>query len=513
MNSMRLYIFLIGFLFFYTLAYAQEMCVKSFSYSPTDAAASVHQVLDGNNEPCALIRVLINEPDFEFETPLGIVKQTERTGEILLYVPAGSKKITIRHPRYGVLRDYAFPPPDAMLKGKHVYELVLETNREPGVEDMPDWYALAQEAKVDGDAKRALQYTLSAAHQGSLKAMEDLMEAYYDGDGSPQSLGLAGFYGYDFEEFADLKKLTGEQLREIPKNMARFVYWQQQAIEKGSRRAASRENVDAWLISMIEPKTWQFKDMPGGLDLLQMFDYLEKRRQKGDAPASFAIGLLRYQLLDDDSWDAYFLEAAEAGHPAAQCFLGTEPGLDEALQLDWLKRAAEAGHPHACERLAFHYECEKNDTLAIQWYIRAARGANFFGHYYLGQIYFRLGDYPRAAQWYADAINYRDLPYFMAWRDEFRDGPDIVELLLSLGKKLESYPPAYDFVSYVKEHMEEKTGRRAKDGVNVLSQDLACYSPGYWYGEALRACRLRARIWCIDETERIRKIATTYLNQ
>ena len=43
-----------------------------------------------------------------FSTPLGIVKRIDKVGEIWLYVPRGTRKITIKHPQLGVLRDYAF---------------------------------------------------------------------------------------------------------------------------------------------------------------------------------------------------------------------------------------------------------------------------------------------------------------------------------------------------------------------------------------------------------------------
>ena len=48
-------------------------------------------------------------------------------GEIWIYVPRGSKKITLKHPRWGVLLDYAFPK---KLDSHMSYELRIECPEE-----------------------------------------------------------------------------------------------------------------------------------------------------------------------------------------------------------------------------------------------------------------------------------------------------------------------------------------------------------------------------------------------
>lgn len=40
---------------------------------------------------------------------LGIIKIEKKTGEYWVYLPHGSKKITIKHDKLGLLRDYVFP--------------------------------------------------------------------------------------------------------------------------------------------------------------------------------------------------------------------------------------------------------------------------------------------------------------------------------------------------------------------------------------------------------------------
>lgn len=89
-------------------ANAQKYTVDSFRMLVNDVTAFINPVSDLNDDGCALIKVQAS-PEFAFSTPLGIVKREDKTGEIWLYIPKGSKKITLKHPEWGVLRDYKFP--------------------------------------------------------------------------------------------------------------------------------------------------------------------------------------------------------------------------------------------------------------------------------------------------------------------------------------------------------------------------------------------------------------------
>lgn len=104
-------------------AVAQQFTVKKFTTLPNDISAFVNPVHDLNGEACAVIKIAAPE-EFAFSTPLGIVKRKDEVGEIWLYLPKGSKKMTIKHPLWGVLRDYKFPNP---LESRLTYEMVIET--------------------------------------------------------------------------------------------------------------------------------------------------------------------------------------------------------------------------------------------------------------------------------------------------------------------------------------------------------------------------------------------------
>lgn len=100
-------------------ARAQQFTVESFRSLDNDVTAFISPVFDLAKEPCALLRVVAST-DFAFSSPLGIVKRVDDTGEILLYLPKDSKSLTIKHPQWGVMRDYRFAQ---KLLSQHTYEL------------------------------------------------------------------------------------------------------------------------------------------------------------------------------------------------------------------------------------------------------------------------------------------------------------------------------------------------------------------------------------------------------
>lgn len=100
---------------------AQEFIVRSFRMLPNDITAYIEPVRDLNDEACALLKV-VGDKDFVFSSPLGIVKRKNDVGEIWIHLPKGSVMITIKHPQWGVLRDYRFPHP---LESRMTYELTL----------------------------------------------------------------------------------------------------------------------------------------------------------------------------------------------------------------------------------------------------------------------------------------------------------------------------------------------------------------------------------------------------
>lgn len=105
-----------------TPAWGQRFSVASFRVLPNDVSAFITPVRDLNDEDCGLLKVIASA-DFAFSAPLGIVKREDKVGEIWLYVPHGSKKITLKHPAWGVMRDYVFP---CRIESHKTYEMRIE---------------------------------------------------------------------------------------------------------------------------------------------------------------------------------------------------------------------------------------------------------------------------------------------------------------------------------------------------------------------------------------------------
>ena len=108
-------------------AMAQSISVKSFKALPMDLTASSLEGkrIDQNGDVAALIKVVTNATGFVFEGgTLGIVDTKQETGEVWVWVPRASRKITIKHPKLGVLRSYVYP---IEIEAERTYEMVLTT--------------------------------------------------------------------------------------------------------------------------------------------------------------------------------------------------------------------------------------------------------------------------------------------------------------------------------------------------------------------------------------------------
>ena len=106
---------------------AQNIEVKSFRPLTGDmtTTSAEGKRIDQNGEVAALIKVMTTETGFVFEGgTLGIVDTQQRVGEIWVWVPRASRKITILHQQLGGLRDYRYP---VEIEADRTYEMVLTT--------------------------------------------------------------------------------------------------------------------------------------------------------------------------------------------------------------------------------------------------------------------------------------------------------------------------------------------------------------------------------------------------
>lgn len=107
----------------------QNISVSSFKLIENDLTANTAGTMerDQNGETAALIKVVTSETGFSFDGGMvGIVKTRQEVGEIWVYVPHGIKKMSIRHPQLGGLRDYYFP---ISVEKARTYEMVITTGK------------------------------------------------------------------------------------------------------------------------------------------------------------------------------------------------------------------------------------------------------------------------------------------------------------------------------------------------------------------------------------------------
>lgn len=116
------------FVFATISAFAQKISVESFKPLPMDMTASSLEGkrIDQNGEKAALIKVVTSQTGFTFEGgTLGIVDTKQENGEIWVWVPRSARKITIKHQKLGVLREYMYP---VEIEAERTYEMVLTTD-------------------------------------------------------------------------------------------------------------------------------------------------------------------------------------------------------------------------------------------------------------------------------------------------------------------------------------------------------------------------------------------------
>ena len=97
--------------------------VSKFEKSVTSLIGSVNPVEDNTGEACAVLRVWMSDNDFEIEPNLGVLKRETKTGEQLLWIPVGTKRLTIRHNGVMPLAGYVIP---LRLEPKVTYDAEVE---------------------------------------------------------------------------------------------------------------------------------------------------------------------------------------------------------------------------------------------------------------------------------------------------------------------------------------------------------------------------------------------------
>lgn len=102
---------------------SHDILITNFRRSPQGLIASMMPEYDNLGQACAVIRYAVDNEDFIIEPNLGVVKtKKEKPGEIIQYVPKGTKRLTVRNGFYMPVRDYEIP---VEIESKATYDVML----------------------------------------------------------------------------------------------------------------------------------------------------------------------------------------------------------------------------------------------------------------------------------------------------------------------------------------------------------------------------------------------------
>lgn len=186
---------------------AQNIQITKFERNVTSLIASTNPVYDNAGEACAMVRFFVRDMGFTIEANLGVVKTDTLSGEIRLWIPTGTKRITVRHEGMLPLSGYEIP---IRIESKATYEATIdieerkekkESNAHVFLEARYNVMTLAGPEVGLGFEVKNHVIEVNAVY--GLKKSDDLF--FYDKDGNmneaysyqPFRLGLR--YGYEIE--------------------------------------------------------------------------------------------------------------------------------------------------------------------------------------------------------------------------------------------------------------------------------------------------------------------------
>ena len=104
---------------------AQTLRIDDFRMDLADGAAADPRTMvpDLDGEPCAALRIETQLSGWTFDAGLGGIMDVRYVkGAVILYIPAGTRRLTVAHKEYGILRDWPFPTP---LESGRTYSMKL----------------------------------------------------------------------------------------------------------------------------------------------------------------------------------------------------------------------------------------------------------------------------------------------------------------------------------------------------------------------------------------------------
>ena len=102
---------------------SQDIQVTKFERNYTSLVASMHPAYDNTGEACAVIRFYMRDKKFEITPNLGVVKMRVYNDHVRMWVPKGTKRLTISHKGLMSLTGYEIP---VEIQPKVTYDVTIE---------------------------------------------------------------------------------------------------------------------------------------------------------------------------------------------------------------------------------------------------------------------------------------------------------------------------------------------------------------------------------------------------
>ena len=184
---------------------AQDIQVKRFDRDYTGLVARMNPAYDNAGEACAVIKFFFRGKDYDIEPNLGVVKKEVKSGELLLWVPKGTKRVTIRHKGLKPLVGYEIP---VQIESKTDYIADIETMIVPPPDEKHVYVGLGFNVLSIMGPSVAVGFKFDQ-HNIELGAVYGLNKSdewyFYDNSGnataaySYQAIRLQLRYGYELE--------------------------------------------------------------------------------------------------------------------------------------------------------------------------------------------------------------------------------------------------------------------------------------------------------------------------
>ena len=393
---------------FFVTAMAQQLKVNSFGANTIDLTASTQMRRDANNEPCALVKVVLCAPDATFEG--NIVGDTRlHTNEYWVYMTGGSKFLNVKVP---VAKPLLVRFPDYGVDGlmpKTTYVLDLELPQQPAQS-----VAAQQQVFINFSPATAMVVVNGKMLDTSGGTASTTLPA------DKEYSYMVAAKGYESSEGTFRLKSTAPTRLNIQLYPEATQPAPQPTVASTPVSTATttpvttpQPTVDPAAIRREAQKAYNDKNYTRCMELCLQIS--------NDPWAQFKIGYM-YDVgkgIQQDYKEAanWYRKAADKNYTTAQYNLGYLYQYGQGVQQDykeamyWYRKAAEQNDADSQFKLGYMYYhgkgVQQNYKEAVYWFRKAAEQNDADSQNYLGERYYYgegvTKNYREAAYWYRKA--------------------------------------------------------------------------------------------------------------